>query len=137
MGFVSRKEFTLEQITTANEMRNKGASWAAVVRAIGEKTDHNIRCLIEPGFREKRNATAQSYERRKSEEARAAAIASGLIKPRQPPYMRPRGIMAIPSQAMLKERDYAYTGHQTLSMELLGDPRPGRSALDKKNAGYD
>ena len=42
-----------------------------------------------------------------------------------------------PSQATLaalEERDRAYLCDDTIGVVLLGEPRPGRSALDKRNA---
>ena len=39
----------------------------------------------------------------------------------------------VPPQA-LAERDRAYLCDETIGVVLLGEPRPGRSALDKRNA---
>lgn len=56
----------------------------------------------------------------------------GRLKVKKNPNKRP--LDARIPHSILAERDRAYLADDTIETCLLGSPRPGRSALDKRNA---
>jgi hypothetical protein len=49
-------------------------------------------------------------------------------------HFRESRLYGLPSAAQIAERDWRRAQPRTIHMELLGDPEPGRSAFDMKQA---
>ena len=104
MSYVDRKPWTPHELIRARAMRNNGCSYAEVDRRLGRRT----------------GSTQGKFDYVASQKLRDPHIAGSM---RAPDYV-------------LAERDAtrAAADLRDLTGELMGDPVPGRSALDRKRA---
>ena len=121
-------EITPEKLALAREMRERNAAWRTVVAKTGISL-FVLKCELIPGFREK-------------ERQKIIALRTGkrLGLPRRERRLKvgdddARQCWIVP-QSVLIERAEILSKPLTLSQIFLGDPMPGRSALDKKVSAY-
>ena len=111
-------EFTKAQIAKAKRMVLAGTSWQAIGRALNCNPD-TIRRRLDPKWKEYRAAMIRSVKH-----------ADGYVNMNRIPEVRKckreeaeRRMAEIPADT------------RSLSQRIMGDPLPGRSALDKRHAG--
>jgi hypothetical protein len=131
MSFISkRRAYTPEQLALAHQMMEQKHPWRQIAKTLGDQNDNSIRRQIEPGYRENRNHQQRLNSARRR----------GEIVKKASQYKNPRGFTHKPGQRMeppaflWEERARALSGDVTPNHVLLGDPLPGRSALDKRNS---
>lgn len=107
------EQLSSDLIRQARTLRAEGMGWKPLARELGT-TYFKIRRTLDRVFR-------------------AEMTAKG--KKQWATYVRPQNIVkaiARPSNEVLEERNRAYYPEISLTAFLMGDPRPGRSALDRK-----
>jgi len=119
--------FDEAQIATMRSLRSVKVSYAEIARRFGCGTD-KIRALLIPEYGEKRNAAARESRRR------ARAIRREKADMTKRVFTHAPARRTVPSQEILMERARAFSLEPTIGQMLLGDPRPGRSAWDKKRS---
>jgi hypothetical protein len=102
-----------ETLKRAAAMRDNGMSWGKIARAIGIG-EERFRRLLDPGFSERRAAMI-----RKARETRGFR---GEPRVRVSPEEAKAALSSIPSDT------------RSFTAKAMGDPLPGRSALDKSCA---
>lgn len=104
-------------------LRGLGWSWSRISGAFGLHHE-TIRRLVDPDFAEKMN---EKKRKRRAEEELFGKVFGPNELNLQIGY-GPR-----PSQDILAQRDYRLSfPYRDLTGELMGDPRRGQSALDRK-----
>lgn len=130
---------TPTQIELATAMRANGMSWDDIAVKL-RTTLFKLRSVLDPHYREKRRECSAKAQKRMQERRAAIAKAKGeTLRAYKPllehnPHAMFKAEMApkiVPSQ-VLAERDRAYGDWLTVNQAILGDPPPGRSALDKR-----
>jgi hypothetical protein len=125
-----RRVYTAEELTLACHMMEQKRPWRQIAKTLGDQNDNSIRRQIEPGYRENRNHQQRLNSARRR----------GEIVKKASQYKNPRGFTHKPGQKieppaiLWEERARAFAGDVTPNHVLLGDPLPGRSALDKRNS---
>lgn len=109
-------KLTADQIERAKFMRSMRTKWEVIARALHCSSD-TVRRTLDPAYGRKR--------RQQINDARAARRLSGPTEPGRPPDAR-----VVPAH-VLADRDRRRLLDLTPNMAVLGDPPPGRSALDK------
>lgn len=111
---------TQDQISQARKMRASGQQWALICQFVGENY-HTVRRAIDPLWAQSRRDGVNEIRnrRRVPEPGKNSCGFTESREPRNPDYDPRRDGVLEP---------------QTLSQIFLGDPLPGRSALDKKIA---
>lgn len=126
---------TAETVSAGRHLRMKGLSWHTVAKRLGVSYD-GIRNHLDPDWKANRNRIKAAWQNRYR--VRTGRHAPGGSKPltleiygvssagepdhRPPPYV-------------IAERDARLSRPRTFQVDFLGDPEPGRSALDHRNAG--
>jgi hypothetical protein len=115
-----RNHLTDDQIEAAKIQYAAGERMSHIARALGVRPDW-LKCLIDPAHHAKRCRT-----RRESARARRR------LQPKLPKVHHPE-VYAQPviPDHVLFEQQQAFSRPQPLSAYLMGDPLPGRSALDR------
>ncbi len=113
------------QLAEASALRKDGMYWDRIAKIVGT-TVFQLRCALDPGYRE--------YLRDAVRRSRKKSIAS--LSSRMPPAGKEPPPREFPIREgipphVLAERDRAYSQYQSLTAMIFGDPRPGRSALDR------
>lgn len=106
----------------AAKMIAAGVKWPAISAATGLSSDA-IRRQLDPGYAKHRNA-GKAESRAAARKARTARSGGEHVThyvSKIPPAEAERALRSIPADT------------RTRSARLLGDPLPGRSALDRKN----
>ena len=109
-----------EKLLLGKHYLARGYGWNGSAREIGVSAE-KLRLALDPEYREKR----QRYERE--------------IRPLLPNRKRRRVhvnkfvVREIPNRVLV-ERDHALSQSVSITASMMGDPLPGRSALDKKRA---
>jgi hypothetical protein len=116
-----RNPLSQQQIKDAKRRLEDGERMAHIARRLRVRPDW-LKCLVDTEHAEKRR-------RSRRETARKARKAQSKL----PAVMHPevRGANVVVPQDVLFEKHRAYARPQTISAFLLGDPLPGRSALDR------
>lgn len=119
-GIGGKRKLTETEISKASALRLEGQTWRELAArfGVGEKA---VRRALDPAF----DVRFQEYRRR------ANAKRRGRWNP-------PPGIESLmrfaPSAEALAERERAFAFHdRPVTAELMGDPLPGRSALDRQS----
>ena len=116
---------TPSKLAQAIEMRSRKQPWTAVCYAIGE-SEYVVRAALDPAWAETR--------RRQARDGRARRNGTLIRRPREvisQPSMHMVKAISVPLSAVA-ERDRVFSLMPTIHQRLLGDPLPGRSALDKR-----
>lgn len=108
-------KLTPEQVRLAEILHRNGANAASIAAHFG-CNDQTVLRIVDPDWRNRRNAQIRDARARRVNPKR------GVPKYGAPPR---------PSAEMLAERDRHLDAHLTANMVVLGDPLPGRSALDR------
>lgn len=110
----------------ASDLKTLGMGWSDIGKAMCRSPD-TIRRKLDPGFREKRNKQIDEARLRRKD-------------PRMRTYVSSIGNhwvdvakREIVPDAVVADRDRRLNAPMTLGMALLGDPLPGRSALDRRH----
>ncbi len=119
-----------ERLEKARAMREGGASWGRIVAATGISM-FVLKCELKPGYREQ--------ERQKTIDRRTG-MRMGMPRRQRHlvPAYEPIGSVGHRTEAnvipfeVLAERDKAMKANLTFGQIYLGDPLPGRSALDRR-----
>jgi hypothetical protein len=108
-----------EQLDLAAKMREAGVSWEAISQVVGLSPEF-IRRRIDPGFTAHRNEGIRRARAARRGELSAAVfhVERYHIKPED----ARRALSTVPPDT----RSY--------QQKFMGDPLPGRSALDKRNS---
>lgn len=123
---MSRKhaEPTPEQLAEAKELRRtlknwrgRPLGWDRIAKMIGGISQHELKKHLDPKSHARRNEKAMLYERRRSRRRHGTDYLLGRGKP---------------SEQQLAERDRALSYEPTPNHIILGDPPPGRSALERR-----
>lgn len=111
---------TPEQITKARALRNNGYGWTDIGTAVGS-TYYNVRRVLDPEWAQKRRDGINSLRRRERGPQKSSSCGQvrGAIEAHNPHFDPRRDGVIEP---------------KTINQALLGDPLPGRSALDRKRA---
>lgn len=113
---MSADVFTSKLLERALDLKAEGMSWSRIAARLGV-TDEGLKRRLVPGFAGHRQALIrEARHRREQGHARGQA---GL---RMPPEEVEAAMRTIPPDT------------RTLAARWMGDPLPGRSALDKKKA---
>lgn len=110
----TRTELNQEELKSVRRMRANSMSW----RYICNRFDISYDCLrrqIDPGFREHRNLKVQQLRN------------TGICKDNDP-IAGP----SIPDVIERRRQEYINRPHRDLTGAIMGDPKVGQSALDKK-----
>lgn len=111
-------------IMSARSMRAEGSSWRKIGRDLGVHYKA-IRRRTDPAFdqkcRENEAGRARSGRRLSSDEVRTNPRRAANADPVPPAYV------------LAEREDYLRQEHADATSLLLGDPRPGRRSLDRKN----
>lgn len=117
-----RNPLSQQQIRDARRRLEDGERMAHIARRLRVRPDW-LKCLIDPEHGAKRRR-----ERREAARARRGREA------KLPPVLHPEvrdGRGVVPPDVHWEFRRAHYSRAQTVSAFLLGDPLPGRSALDR------
>ena len=114
---------TPAQIARINEMRASGMAWKAIAEQFGVSHE-TIRRVVEPGYREHRNALSRA-RRQSSGEGKADRAFNHV------PEMRVDD--KRDGERLLRE---VPADTRDLTARICGDPLPGRSALDRVEVGH-
>ena len=118
---------TDEQKLWALELRKTGEKGSLAWRRVGKIMGIPERALL-------REFSPAVYKREiERHKMRRRADNKTALGVRPPEGARPVRVL-IPDE-VLSERNAAYSRPLPLVYQLLGDPRPGRSALDRRNGG--
>lgn len=112
-------KLTPEQITQAKRWHAAGRNYAWMTEQLGCTAD-TIRRALDPEWTEKRNAGV-----------RANRAARRGDKPESGRELRP----IIPADVLF-DRERRRSANPTPNMSILGDPLPGRSALDRLRGAH-
>lgn len=129
---------TPTQIELGTALRASGMAWDMVAVKL-RTSEFKVRCVLDPGYRERRRSDSAKAQKRMQQRREALAGKKGEPRYYKPllehnPHAMFRAEMApkiVPSQ-VLAERERAYGDWLTVNQAILGDPPPGRSALDKR-----
>ena len=116
------RTFTEEEIARINSMRASGSSWQAIGASFGCSYD-KVRRAVEPAYAAKRTQQIRECEARRRDR--------GHYKSQGISHMASRNSVADDAMARLAEIPPDTRG---LTARTFGDPIPGRSALDRRNA---
>lgn len=113
------------QLRRAANMRAKGMPWYIIGQKLGRSAE-TVRCALDPAYREMRNERIRAWRR-------------GHPLPKQEPkggytvshWVDVDSREKAPAE-VLAERDARLNVPLTINMAILGDPPPGRSALDRR-----
>lgn len=112
------------QLRRARNMRAKGMPWSTIGQTLGRSSE-TVRAALDPAFRALRRDRIQAWRREhpapKQEPKRGYTISHWIDV-----ASRERAPAAV-----LAERDARLNAPLTLNMAILGDPPPGRSALER------
>ena len=112
---IEPSRLTPEQESKALELRSRKVGWRRIAASVGTSM-WNLRMQIDPDFKLMESARwKQNWHLRQSGRSSCGHTAKLTIPP-----------------DVEAERSRAYDPNPTANMVLCGDPRPGRSALDKK-----
>lgn len=123
-------------ILDGRQLRNSGLSWHTVAKRLGVSYD-GIRNHLDPDWKERRRPLKAKWRRdhyqptgRKPPGGSTARTLDvyGVSLAEEPPHRPPPHVVA--------ERDARLSRPRTFQVDFLGDPEPGRSALDHRNAGH-
>lgn len=111
-----------EDTEKARALRLSGLSWSDVAEAIGRNTD-TVRIALDPAFAQRRREAdrKRAAKRREAERVVNGVHTDGYRAP--DPATTARALAAIP------------TDTRSMFSRFMGDPLPGRSALDRR-AGH-
>jgi hypothetical protein len=101
---------TPEQMARAKALLAEGKTWGVIAKLVGS-TYFTVRCELDPSYRSRRAAQIREARARKPPSTKAVTLEEAQ-----------RAIAAIPDDT------------RALTARLLGDPLPGRSALDRRGA---
>lgn len=116
---------TPAEIRTARELRIHGKNWREIGDAV-KRSSETVRRAIDPDFREFRQRQVNAARDRRTGK-----------EPRPARYIQSLGNHVVTSMReiappeVLAERDRRSELPRTIGMLLLGDPLPGRSALER------
>lgn len=116
--------WTVRQLQIAQQMRADGCDCKQIGAELG-KTKMAVKCKLRSLSFSKEKRAKLAKQIRSAQRASAVLCAGGG---RDIPYVPPS---EIAPPVVLQERDRAFARPLTLSAALLGDPPPGRSALDR------
>jgi hypothetical protein len=123
------KQLTPNLIEQARALRADGIGWRHVAHRLGV-SEYVLRCAIEPDYRQ--------YKLDLNVRQRNAAKQPRIQRPRpvdRPPPRYVRHAPKAPPADVLAQRDLALELRlkpRSVTAQLLGDPLPGRSALDQR-----
>lgn len=122
---------TVDELELAKKLRREGETWAAIGRTLG-KRDNTVRAAVSVEFREHRAMLAAAWSRRRRTRPDSMGdIGVGPECPR-PHNGEPPERLHIPPE-VLEDRDRRRELDPiSITAALLGDPLPGRSALDQR-----
>lgn len=107
-------------------LRSLKWSWKAIGNLLGAD-QQTVRCRVDPDY-------AQKVERKWRDQAEARAMGGKMFSPEELNLRIGYGPKL--SDDILAKRDYRLSLPQRdLTGEIMGDPRVGESALDRKMAG--
>lgn len=115
-----RNPLTKHQIKDAKRRLEAGELMSHIARRLHVRHDW-LKCLIDPEHDAKRRASRRESARRRRQK-----------EPKHAPVHHPEvHVRVIVPHDVLFERERARSQIQSLSAFLMGDPLPGRSALDR------
>lgn len=120
-----------EIIVQMRLLRRKGLGYTEIATQLG-KTYEAVRRNLDPAFRERRNQISRQYERERELPYHRRTILSDKSDGRTIGIRH--SFTAAPPPEVIEDRDEVYSRPFDPIAELMGDPRPGRSALDRRNS---
>ncbi len=122
--------FSESRMEKARALRAGGASWGRIVAETGISI-YLLKCEMVPGYREKEQQ--KTVERRTGMRMGMPTRPKRMVVSYQLETIKHRvqECQIIPF-SVIEERERAVTQPLSIGQLLLGDPLPGRSALDKK-----
>lgn len=112
---------TDKQVERATKLLADGHSWRAIAAEVGASHD-GIRRRVDPKYRAMKNEASNKANRRYSSTYYGSTGVSANVHSKRPP------------EEVIAECAMAHARRRSLTAEVLGDPLPGRSALDKMRA---
>lgn len=107
-----------EQIELVRQLRAAGMGWVRIGKAVG-LGEHRIRRIVDPEYRARRNKLAERRRPRPRKNEVGGPLSAGVVG--RPSAEKLRAIaLALPSDT------------RGLTARLMGDPLPGRSALEQR-----
>jgi hypothetical protein len=131
-------KWTAPQLTLMEEMHAAGRKWPTISKAVGHPIN-SCQQMLSRSRAQKRRLQEQAL---RAQIVRASVARAPSLVPKDKamplkvlvtdaPYQRPTSTAKFLMDAELRAR----IGEQGVTAGLLGDPLPGRSALDKRRAG--
>lgn len=117
-----RNPITADQLESARRQLASGERMGHIARAMNIRPDW-LKGLLDPKHAQSRRKKQREAARRRRRQA---------AKPVLAPILHPdvREYVVVPHDVLF-ERDRARAQNQSLGSYLMGDPLPGRSALDR------
>ena len=106
-------------IAQARKLRCARVGWEKIAKQLGVGEDR-LRRRCDKGYAARRAANSKKARKRRKETASGHYVAA---------------VAHRPPASVLAEREWCLAQPLTLAQALLGDPAPGRSALDAISAG--